>query len=196
MSPEAQKILTIYNSLEDKRPFTWLKGRSYSEAFVICVGAGPWKFARRKAIQGMALEKLAGKDIMDLGMVDWYPLEWQNNFVTNLSNNLQKAKHWTFEKFCINGIKNNKTIIFNYQLDAYCNCFNGSKVLSLFCRDALGVSAFPIDRHVRRFLAQNNLPTKEDKVIKLCFEAELEPSKVAVAFVRAASSMDNPDWSI
>jgi hypothetical protein len=65
-------------------PFTWLRGRSFSDAFVICLGAGPWLYGRRKTVQGLVLGKLKSRDISELDpqeISSWYPLKWQNQFL-------------------------------------------------------------------------------------------------------------------
>jgi hypothetical protein len=192
-----KKILqAFWNQYQDKAvPFDWLRGRSYSEAFVICLGAGPWKFNRRKKIQGESLDRLQGRDLSELyGTEPWYPLEWQNNFLHRATVNLRK---WdlTLSEVCLvarqmPGSGALKTIQELVGTD------KDPKVISLFCRDGLGVPSFPIDRHVRRKLKELNLPVDEDKMIKLCQEADIDPRLAAVMFVRVASDMDNPDWSL
>lgn len=71
-----------------------------------------------------------------------------------------------------------------------------AKVISLFCRDGLGAPSFPIDRHVKRKLQELHLPTNEDDMIEVCEKAGIDPRRAAATFVRTASDMDNPDWSI
>jgi len=175
----------------DTTPFEWLKGRSYSDSFVICIGAGPWKFTRRRVIQGMALKKLCSRDISEIfRTINWYPLEWQNNFLDSMRKYLINNKI-TMEKFCSSLNKNEA----RNKIFSAAGCPHGSKVLSLFCRDVLKVDAFPIDRHVKRFLEEHNLPANEQSMIKICHNAGLDPCEVAVGIVRKASNMDNPDWS-
>ena len=182
---QTQVLTDFYNSCTDKRHFTWLRGRSYSEALVICVGAGPWRFERRKKIQGLALSALNNQDLKFFPE-NVYPLTWQNNIIKNIKQNLG----WSFfDKLC-SRIAHRDTLL------ELSGCKNLPKVLSLFCRDSLKIPSFPIDRHVKRKLEELGLPTKEDDIVNLCMEAKLDPRKVAVAFVRVASDMDNPDWSI
>lgn len=189
LNHNVEAIKELSKSL-DTTPFSWLNGRNYSDAFVICVGAGPWKFQRRKTIQKLALDKLSGRDLSNLDSIDWYPLEWQNNFVNNMIFYL-KDNNYTMEKFC-------SSISSRYQIYKAVNgiSYKGSKVLSLFCRDALKIPAFPIDRHVRRLLLHRNLPDNEEDMINLCNLAKLNANKMAVGMVRMASDMDNPDWSL
>lgn len=184
------RLIALNATLLDRRRFTWLDGRSASDAFIICIGAGPWKFKRRQHIQKLGLERLAGRDLSELPEnIDWYPLTWQNDYVQRTVGFLHQAKK-TMAEFCA-GVTS--------RLEVYEAAGNpyGSKVLSLFCRDALQVASFPIDRHVRRLLMMHQLPwTREETLIKLCEEADIDPREMAVACVRAASDMDNPDWSL
>jgi len=178
-------------------PFGWLRGRSFSDAFVICIGAGPWKFNRRKNIQGRALKILNGRDLVSLSedeIVQMYPLQWQRSFIKtavyNLTDPNSAWKKSDFDIFCARKPPIGRRIMLSLVGSS------STKVISLFCRDALKVPSFPIDRHVRRKLIELGLPADEDKMIDLCEEAGIDPRKVAVAFVRAASDMDNPDWSV
>lgn len=198
MVSSEQALLDFYKEHTPVESFKWLQGRSYSEAFVICIGAGPWKFERRKKIQGEALKKLQGRDISDLGLDEaskFYPLKWQNTFLHNSVQSLGILKQ-SFDFFCkeLNLIED-----VYFALDAIFDitrCSGNPKVLSLFCRDSLQLSSFPIDRHVKRKLIELGLPTNERKMIGLCNKVGIDPREAAVAFVRAASDMDNPDWSI
>jgi hypothetical protein len=186
-------IVNLYNLFKTKELFTWLNGRSFSDAFVICIGAGPWRLERRKKIQQLALDKLAGRDILHIeDNINWYPLNWQNKFVNNLNNYLKKTG-LSMDLFCdIIQAEN-----YNQLLYSACGCPNGSKVLSLFCRDGLKISnCFPIDRHVKRFLKENDLPTKESAMIELCLHANIDSARFATAIVRNYGNVDNPDWSI
>lgn len=187
------RLIALSKTL-DTTPFNWLQGRTFSEAFVICIGAGPWKFNRRKTIQEKALNKLNKRDLSRLRNVNWYPLEWQNKFV----NNVRRSLTTSMEEFCCKLMCPkcvNPNEARQYLFNA-AGCPKGSKVLSLFCRDALRIPAFPIDRHVKRYLIKHKLPTNENSMIKLCMDANLDPCHIAVGFVRAASDMDNPNWSV
>jgi len=184
---QKNKLINFYNKCKDKKHFNWLNGRSYSEALVICVGAGPWRFNRRKKIQGLALSVLNGRDLTEFPL-NVYPLDWQNNIIINMQANTLKNRT-QFNIVCQN--INHRNAILEMS-----GCKKLPKVLSLFCRDSLKIPAFPIDRHVKRKLEELNLPTNEDDMINLCIETGLPPRDVAVAFVRVASDMDNPDWSI
>ena len=182
-------LLDFWEANKDKaQPFDWLRGRTLSEAFVICIGAGPWKFNRRKTIQGQALARLAKRDISQIETnIDWYPLDWQNNFTHTAVKNL-KTQNVSFDIFCKNTSLS--------KLQDLVGTKTKPKVISLFCRDALKIPSFPIDRHVRRKLIELGLPANEEEMIRLCISLDIDPRAVAVAFVRTASDMDNPDWSV
>ena len=66
MMNNIKKIQGIYKSFGKVEPFDWLDGRSYSDAFVICLAAGPWRILRRTKIQQEALNKLNGRDLLDI----------------------------------------------------------------------------------------------------------------------------------
>ncbi len=183
---QIEKLQTIYNNLLDKDEFTWLDGLNSSQAFLACIGAGPWKLARRQKIQEGALEILGQNDLLFVSneIINYFPLQWQKNIVQNLTNNLKS----TFNTFC------NKLYSRKMLYNACGVSSKGVKVLSLFCRDYLKFDAFPIDRHVKRLLKDNKLPTTEDEMIYLCSLSGLFPNKVATAFVKQGG-VQNPDLS-
>jgi hypothetical protein len=149
------------------KSFNWLQGRSVSEAFVICIGAGPWKFNRRKTIQSQSLEKLNARDICQITEIEacqFYPLNWQNKFLLKASKSLRKL-NMSFDEYCSEAVKD-PTLTLTYIRDLVGT--KEAKVISLFCRDGLKVPSFPIDRHVKRKLQELNLPTDEDSMIELC----------------------------
>ncbi len=176
------------------RSFDWLRGRSVSEAFVICLGAGPWKFGRRKTIQGQSLQKLNRRDIADLTEEEasnFYPLDWQNKFLLHASRTL-RANNTTFAEYCTVAMKSPNTAL---QAIKSLAGTKDAKVISLFCRDGLKAPSFPIDRHVKRKLQELKLPSDEESMMKVCKSCGIDPRIAAVTFVRTASDMDNPDWS-
>lgn len=190
------KILNLYNQFQTIELDTWLDGRNYSDAFVICVGAGPWKYQRRYNIQKTALEKLAGRDLSAVKKVDWYPLKWQNDFVNNLYKYL-KENNYTMESYCeeLKNLANYTDYSARNSLYAACGT-KYAKVLSLFCRDALRIPSFPIDRHVRKYLLKNDLFDNEADLVELCKDAGINPIYFATAIVKQIGNVDNPDWSI
>ena len=179
--------------------FEWLP-KDFSKAFMVCIGAGPWKYARRCKIQGEALTWLGDRDIAQLDHVTCYPLKWQNKTVETLAESL-RVMSMTMETFC------SKVQWLATNMDPalakrwfYKSCGNpqGFKTLSLFCRDSLKIEAFPIDRHVSRRLALYNLPVDENALVHLCMQAALNVREVAVSFVQTGDGKGldtgNPDW--
>lgn len=160
---------------------TWLHGMTYSQAFVTCVGAGPWKLPRRKKIQQEALRALGNRDLASRVTIP-YPLDWQNHYISNMRASL---KTWglSMEDYC----RHVRKVDDRYQIYLAAGSPNGTKVLSLFCRDALQIESFPIDRHVRRLLVENGLPTDESAMIDICLSCAFDPNSVAHLLVRFGS---------
>lgn len=173
----------------DPQLFDWLP-RDFSQAFVVCVGAGPWKIDRRLKVQKEALAKLNGRSLEQLTseeIEDWYPLEWQNQFVQKMVRHLHTTKR-TMDEFChsIRVAANRNPLV---GLSLYYQSIGAqSKVLSLFARDALRIAAFPIDRHVERWLKKYKLPVDEIKLLKLCVKADINPRIAATAFFQTGGT--------
>jgi len=207
-----QKIIEIYNSFGKVESFDWLDGRNFSDAFVLCISSGPWMYARRKTVQEMAINTLNGRDLSQIEIrhshdyvpeqstINWFPLVWQNKYLFNMVKYLQE-NDLTMEEYCERLICGHP-IVDRYNphsrkfLYEACGQPKGIKVLSLFCRDALKIPAFPIDRHVRKYLIEQNLPVNEDDMIELCFQANLDPNLVATGVIKNIGDLKNPDWKI
>lgn len=159
----------------------WLRHMTATQAFVVCVGAGPWRITRRRKIQTEALEQVGDMDLSDCDSVPSYPLVWQNSMVQHLHDYLKVRT--TMTAFCA-GLQDPR------DLYAAAGCPKGTKVLSLFARDYLELPAFPIDRHVRRLLQAHQLPCREDVLIALCRYLGFHPSDVAQLLVRYGSRDD------
>lgn len=191
-------IKQLSKQFKNIKPDNWLAGRNYSDAFVICVGAGPWRFKRRQNVQRIVLEKLGEQDLSEIKNCNWYPFQWQNNFIEFMADYL-RLSHQTMHKFCeyLKEISNSVGSFPARQMlyDAS-SCPKGAKVLSLFCRDSLKIPSFPIDRHVKRFLLEHNLPTDEYKLVKLCEKVNVDPIIIANGIVKTFGEVKNPDWSI
>lgn len=189
-------IIDLYNSFGEIKEPTWLDGRSYSDAFILCISSGPWRENRRFKIQNDAISFIAGRDLSEINNeIDFFPLAWQNNFTNSIIHYLQLSNH-SMKDICIKIkkeliIKNNRQILYSF-----CKCPKGSKVLSLFCRDSLKISnCFTIDRHVRKFLQQHDLPITENEMVDLCLENGVSPRLFAIGVAQLAG-IKNPDWSI
>lgn len=153
----------------------WLKNLSYSQAMVVCLGAGPWKIQRRKRIQEFALERLGDKDLFYLYKCKktWYPLSWQNDILSKIVFNLHE-RNIKFLTLC-KKLKFKKFPIADFYT-GICGVPIGTKVISLFLRDALDLPRFPIDRWVRRFLKEHSLPVDEEFMVNLCKMAGINAS--------------------
>jgi hypothetical protein len=179
---------------------SWL-GKDASKAFLICLGAGPWKEVRRYQVQKYALDwyDLEGyKDLYDIGKLhgatnipaNLYPFEWQNNHLTNTVRHLISLDK-TFRSLC--------DLYHSYKWEVVLNDLfatagvksKGTKVLWMFARDFLNVPAFPIDRWVSRKLKEHDLPNDSWKMTELCLEAGVNPNELN----RALFPGKNPDWS-
>jgi len=195
---DLRRLKALDQALPNTSVEGWLGGLSYSQAFVVCIGAGPWKEGRRKKIQQMALDKLDSRDLSQVGQIDWYPLTWQNKMSSTLALHLANAEK-SMEEFCWDLIVESKagSLWQRQRLYDACGSSHGAKVLSLFCRDCLKIPSFPIDRHVKRQLEAFELPINETAMVILCNVAGLDPRRVAIKAVQAAfdGKSINPDWS-
>ena len=173
-------------------PARWLP-QDPSAAFVCCIGAGPWKFARRKAVQSRALDWLGGWDLADVDpavIVNWYPLTWQNRYVQAVALHLHN-RHLTMAACCEYLRSSFATVD-----DLYYICgVKYSKTLSLFARDYLQIPSFPIDRHVARTLKDGGFPVDEVSMLALCDAANVNPIVVARQMISGKLDVGNPDFS-
>lgn len=195
MSDNIKNLKKLYESFGEVTFDDWLDGLNYSQALMVCVGAGPWKINRRLKVQTDALIYLGKKDIIDLFNCDVFPFKWQNDIIKKLSTNIYDGGYSSVNQLFITldklYIHYGDTRKFLY---SFCGKRNGVKVLSLFCRDKLKIDSFPIDRHVKRVLQQYHLPTNEDDIINLCRATNLDPRKVATGIIQNAG-VQNPNWS-
>jgi hypothetical protein len=189
-------IVQLYNSFGQIKENTWLDGRSYSDAFVLCISSGPWKENRRFKIQSDAISFVAGRDLSEINSeIDFFPLSWQNLFLNSIIHTLQLSNK-TMDELCGFLKKESFLSLYNRKLlYEACKSPKGAKVLSLFARDSLKITTFTIDRHVKKYLIDHNLPTKENEMIKLCNENNVDPRLFSLAIAQS-SGIKNPDWSI
>lgn len=187
------------------RRLAWdaLKGPSYhhwlpsdsSQAFICCIGAGPWKYGRRRKVQHEALKALGTRTIEQLeGTEHWFPLTWQNEMLNCLTRFLHEKQrsNETMDNL-ISVLRNLDDDHARRLFYDVCGRPNGTKVLSLFLRDYVGTPCFPIDRHVRRALEGLGLPTKEDEILDLCWQANIKPIPIARHLI--GLKIKNPNWS-
>ena len=171
--------------------FDWLEGLTFSQALVVCVGAGPWKRKRRFDVQMAALQQLKHRDIYEIrGAIRWYPFDWQNDMLWQIRKSMKK-KCTYFNLFCK---ELPCTLEGRHAVYEAAGRHKGTKTLSLFCRDALGVPSFPIDRWVRRWLESCGLPVDEEWMLDACSKAAIDPSSLNRGIVTEGFS-GNPNWS-
>ena len=169
--------------------WNWLDKCNPSQAFLICIGAGPWRIERRMKIQTQAVKALDNRDLADIDDVGTFdfPLNWQNQKVQAVINYLRayKISMTHFTNFMAD-MKNPAEMLYEITKTR-----GRAKVLDLFARDYLKAVSFPIDRWVKRILEANNLPVNEAFMIELCNKAGLDPRYVARALVNNSGFSGN-----
>lgn len=165
---------------------TWLDHLNPSQAFLTCLGAGPWKIMRRTIIQKGAVEALGPLDLSEVDDISIFkfPLDWQNEKVFAMTDYLRRylvTMTW-FTKF-ISGMREPNKMLYEVTKTK-----GRAKVLDLFVRDYLKLPSFPIDRHVERILKRNNFPVNERYMMELCEKAGLDAPHVARVLVSGSGS--------
>lgn len=181
---EISRLKSVVQDIESKSQIddgTWLDHLNPSQAFLVCIGAGPWKINRRNLIQQGAVEALGAKDLAEVTDVNIFkfPLDWQVQKTADMIDYLQRYKI-TMRWFAgwVAGFPNPIKMIYDITKTR-----GRAKVLDLYARDYLKVPSFPIDRHVERILKENGFPVNEKYMIDLCNQAGLNVSHVARVFV-------------
>ena len=202
-----RKILKIADIDQVHKEFrddwkTWLPSDP-NDAFLVCIGAGPWKEHRRKMVQAGALDwfKTRYTDISAINPKNViiqapYPLVWQNKMIYELARVLRTGFYGigTFSNFCEKW--KNSTDWEKSIRDFFLMCdqgTDGTKVLWLFTRDYLNLPGFPIDRHVREFLKKVGLPQNPWYITHLCLDNGIDPSALNRYIFFGKSS--NYSWS-
>jgi len=178
---------------------TWL-GINPDYAFLICIGAGPWKVKRRFKVQKTAINWFIQQNKLDLANVslenvrDVYPFQWQNDHLYNMIKSLQD-KGVTYKEILQrwkDEFDRKTWWTAHEELFAMCGVSKqGTKVLWLFIRDCLQLPAFPVDRWVCRNLQKHGLPPKAWYMTQACILADVNPNE----FNRALFSGINPNFS-
>lgn len=184
MENEIEKLKNLVQKIESSTTIddgTWLDHLNASQAFLVCIGAGPWKINRRNLIQKQAVDALGDKDLSQVEDVKIfkYPLDWQNQKVGTMMDYLQRYKinmRW-FAKW-IDGMPDPIKMLYDITKTKH-----RAKVLDLFVRDYIKSPSFPIDRHVEKVLEENGFPVNERYMIELCNKAGLNVCHVARVFV-------------
>lgn len=180
--------------LVDVKPITdgktkWLTMHRPSVAMLLCVCSGPWKIERRQKVQENAIRVLGKRDLIELRLSDIHemvPLEWQRNMLRAITRyEVPVDTMFAKPKSCPEAALINVISIFLiYKQQEQKNVANINlqktlpkvfhklpKVMKMFVRDFLMQDCIPIDRHVRRWLKDHNLPTRHAKLL-LMFKSE------------------------
>lgn len=175
----------------------WLDALTLSEAWVACMGAGPWTRPRRATVQAAALDQLAGRDLAELAgrPVTWFPLAWQNRAIEGAAA-WGRDRGGSFDAAAWDlGWRARSVLLEPARARRILAAAGGFrrpvKVVSLFTRDALELPAFPLDRHVRRWLEAQGLPLDEEEVIAVIAGAGLDPSALNRAIFGEGSGSGN-----
>lgn len=142
----------------------WLENLTLSEAVLACIGAGPWKARRRQRVQQHAINMARGLELAVLRECweTWFPLAWQQKTFRCVIR--RTRSHGSFNQliYTLRGVC--PVHPFSEYLSVYIGTRN-YKCWSLLTRDYLRLPAFPIDRHVRRWLQKHELPLCESEVL-------------------------------
>lgn len=162
------------HEVEDSH-WRWLEGLDDTQAFLVCIGAGPWQAKRRHGVQNAALQSHAEQGQPDLAYIApsrlGYPLTWQVKKIMAMRLYLLKIRDDLspfgppFANFCDK---------LRHERDPHplYDVVGRSKVIELFVRDHLFLPSFPIDRHVRRALKAYQLPCDPGKIIQMCADLD------------------------
>jgi len=197
-------IIKSLSNLEPTYDHTWV-GSEPNRAFLICVGAGPWKVNRRRKVQQKALDWLGDRDLRDTNcqhLVDFdvYPFDWQNWMIYNMTYSL-RSKNIKFSEQCSKWEKNRNSWNDKWKenikefFDMCGTTKNGTKVLWMFVRDYLQFPAFPIDRWIKRALEEHNLPQNSWYITEACIEAGVDPNRLNRALFSGKNPDFQEDWS-
>lgn len=212
-----EKLIKYIETADVKRSPAWLPTRP-SQAFLVCLGAGPWKFARRQKIQRDALDWLGDGDLVDLAHVMKtneifpnrfekqiyphcpFPLTWQvlilRRAVENTIHNNRGSV--TFDELITTMLQNPDKQNQLTQFYTLCGIFPPKhiKTISLFCRDYLKCPCFPMDRHVKKQLKELELgKLSEVELVEVCKSINQDPCELAFTMVNCKMSIGNPNWT-
>jgi hypothetical protein len=161
----------------------WLSVHRPSVAFAICIGAGPWQIGRRRTVQQSFIDALRQDDLSNpyalRRLKKACPLDWQVKWFDEVYSILRLEPRRSFDEyfnFASFGHPVDRRQGFEQFFGAHGGAYDFPKVVQLFLRDYLFVPCFPVDRHVRRWLKERNLPTKSREVVCLFSALSLNPS--------------------
>jgi hypothetical protein len=207
---EIKRVRNIFKKVAPKptldKDCDWLRVQRPSRALLICLGSGPWKIGRRTSVQAKALEILGSRDLDELRPREieaMFPLEWQRSYLKAFVKFSKKQTAFGFDKCWHTCMQDEdwREEQFNLIVLLTLGDVKVPKVISMFARDYCCIDSFPQDRHVRRFLIENKLPTNEKKLIELMNAARLNTRVYARSLFTSKSS--NPqhqpsakDWML
>lgn len=174
--------------------YQWLP-RDPVDALLVCVGAGPWRYGRRRAVQQAALLKYQGLrakgwNFNELQGTPLFPLAWQNLIVDRLSRwCCDMDFSWPYFLAVTQDPADDLQAIAKGQAGGR------FKVIDMFVRDFLVAPAFPIDRHVRAQLQEHGLPADQAVLLCACLDLKIDPIPLARWLGSSRLDGGNPDWS-
>jgi hypothetical protein len=172
-----------------------------SIAFLVSLGAGPWKEKRRYDIQKTAIDWFLDQSLTDLAELDnehvteVYPFKWQNHRLWTTVTTLH-LRNASFADECQRWQNEGNRERWSWEPvlhDFFQTTMakpEGSKVLWMFARDFLGLPAFPIDRWIARRLDAHELPRDPWYMTRACVLAGVSPNRLN----RSWFSGTNPNW--
>lgn len=167
----------------------WLTMHRPSVALLLCLCSGPWRFDRRQKVQENAIRILGRRDLVELRLSDireMVPLEWQRNMLRAITQyQVPIDTMFANPKSAPEAMLINVISIFliykqrgqqsrttpNLQKTLPKAFHKLPKVMKMFVRDFLMQDCVPVDRHVKCWLKEHNLPTRHDKLLSM-FESE------------------------
>lgn len=218
--PQVKILLRVLKKLEPvkDRSVTWLRLHRPSVALLLCLGSGPWKLGRRTTVQAQALKQLGRKDLSQIKpsqISKYFPLQWQRNYLaaavahakieykrTGRSfDDLFAVSDLTFRKAVTEWDDYKKNMLEGlYRIHCYAHDRDPDakrrfrkpmpKVLGMYVRDFMYHNVVPVDRHVRKWLKERNLPTHPDRILALFEKAKLPAREYARAMFLKVS--ENP----
>lgn len=191
IDPKHIAFLKDLKPLEKEAQFddSWLP-LDANRAFIICVGSGPWKDARRHQVQEHVLSWYRARKVNDFAEIDevpsdLFPFRWQTKMVENVVRNL-KTNRLPFKEQCAEwdrcrfyeGFPEDANLWIPpiKEFFQFAGSPEGTKVLWLFVRDFLLLPGFPIDRWVARNLKKHGFPEDAWYMTRACIKAGVSPN--------------------
>jgi len=174
-----KELLKDVNPITDSKT-TWLTMHRPSVALLLCLCSGPWKLGRRQKVQENAIRILGKRDLVELRMGDIHemvPLEWQRNMLRAITQyrvpiDTMFAKPKSYPETMLFNLISIFMIYKRQEQKTLPNAFHRlPKVMKMFVRDFLMQDCVPVDRHVKCWLKEHNLPTRHDKLLSM-FKSE------------------------